>query len=800
MISLNANLRRLLKERLFSAINIAGLGVGIACFVLIALYMRDELNYESHFSKAERIYRIAVTVKPPDGAADIEIATNAPQVAPLMQQEFPEVEAAARVAPWRPAVKVEGGEPLYLSALLADAALFQLFDFDWLAGNPPSALEGPDSVVLTASAAIRVFGSVDVVGRTLTLADRRVAQVSGVLANLPATTHLQFEMLAPMAMADLVFSPNVLENWFSQVFHTYVLLKPGASIDTVQPQFSALIARHLDQEAAGVFVQQAMPVRDLHLHSARRGELGTPGSMTTLSAAALIAMVVLTMACVNFTNLSTARGAQRAREVGVRKAIGAGKTQLIAQFLAEALMMTSLAMAVGLALVELALPAFNALMQKQLVFDPLELRTAVPLLLLALVVGVSAGLYPAFYLSAHQPTAVLRGLVTGGSRGAWLRNALVVMQFSAAIALLVCTATLYRQVDFAHRQDLGYQRDRIVVLGNLGAEGVGRQWEAMKNQLQAIPGVVQVTAAHNVPTQQITRSYFVNYEGGSERRSITTLLTDDGYIETFGIDLVAGRSFTPGQPSYLISAKAAQQLGWTPEQAVGKWLEPSCCGLQRAPVVGVVADVQYGSLRADAGPVLYAIPAEPVDAITGDTRLGLSQIAVKFTGDDPRATLAAIDAVWSTFRPSQPITRNLLDDLFDTLYQDEARQGRMLTIFAALAIFITCLGLYGLATYNALRRTKEIGVRKVMGGSAWGIVLLLTNDFSKLVLLSNLIAWPVAYFAMERWLQQFAYRIDLTPLVFIGSGLIALCIAWVTVGGTAARAATQKPALALRYE
>jgi putative ABC transport system permease protein len=800
MLSFTTTVRRLLKDKLFSALNITGLGVGIACCVLVALYLRDELSYERHFSKADRIYRIGVTLQPSDGNAAMELATNAPPLAPLMQADFDEVEAYARVASWRPAVQVDGGDALYLPALLADASLFELFDFTWLAGDPATALQQPSAVVLTASAAQRLFGSADVLGRSLNLPDQQIAMVTGVLADLPTTTHLQFDMLAPIALAAQIYNPRILDSWFTQAFHTYILLKPGTTIDTVQPRLSDLIARHLDQEAAGVFLQQAVPLRDLHLHSNRRNELSTPGSMTTVLAAALIAVVILGMACINFTNLATAQAAQRAKEIGVRKAIGANRGQLLRQFLGESLLMAALATAVGSVLVELSLPAFNALLQKNLRFDLLQLAVSLPLLLLTLVVGVVAGLYPALYLSSHQPTAVLRGVVSCGKHGLWLRNLLVIVQFSAAIALLVCTATLYLQVDFIRNQNPGYDHAQVVVLSNLGREGVGRQWDAIKQQLQSIPGVEHVTAAHHVPTQVVNRSYFLHYEGGSERRTVTTVLADADYLETFGLTLLAGEGWTPGQPSYLLSATAAQQLGWSPQDAIGKWIDPGCCGFQRALVSGVVQDVQYGAFHTSTGPVLYAIPPEPTAVITSETRLGLEQIAIKVAGNNFADALVAIDRVWQQFRPDHPITRALLDDQFATLYREEERQGRMLMAFAGLAIFIACLGLYGLAAFNAQRRTKEIGVRKVMGSSVWQIVLLLTNDFSRLVLLSNLLAWPIAYYAMNRWLENFAYRIDLTPLIFIGSGLIALCIAWVTVGGTAAKAASQKPVLALRYE
>jgi putative ABC transport system permease protein len=441
---------------------------------------------------------------------------------------------------------------------------------------------------------------------------------------------------------------------------------------------------------------------------------------------------------------------------------------------------------------------------------------AIPfLVLLTFFVGLVSSGYSSFYLSSHRPALVLKGNVSHGKTAALFRKALVVLQFSVAVALLIATATIHTQLDYMRSTDPGYDRDQIVVLDNTGREGLGRQWDLLKGELLSHPEVLAVTASNTIPTQRVGLSY-INYEGGAASRSMPHMLVDYGYFETYGINLVTGRlfseaygqdrrrPFSPDTPqtsgTYIVSELAAAQLGWTPEEALGKWVEVTCCNFGRGVVVGVVENVHYESLRIAPVPVIYAIPSEAATLVNLNTRQGLRQAAIRISGRRVQDTLAHIEASWKRIRPDQPISMHFLDEDFNRLYLDEERQERMMTAFAALAIVITCMGLYGLATYNAQRRTKEIGIRKVMGGSVWSIVMLLTNDFSKLVLLSNVIAWPVAYLAMERWLQNFAYRIDLTPLVFIGSGLIALCIAWVTVGGTAAKAASAKPVLALRYE
>src|SRR5690606_10529166 len=557
--------------------------------------------------------------------------------------------------------------------------------------------------------------------------------------------------------------------------------------------------RHLGEEVAGGISMIVMPITDIHLHSTLRSELKPSGNSTLVYAFFLVGIVVLLMACINFVNLATTRAMQRAREVGVRKAIGASRRQLTLQFLGESIVMSAVALVLALALMEFLLPNFNTLLGLSLKFDLLDNLLSIALLIL--LVGVAAGLYPAVYLSSFRAARVLRGEVTRGVSGIWLRKALVVLQFSAAVALLVCTAVVYSQVAFIRSLDPGYARERVVAITTSGTEGVGRNWDLIKQELLAHPGIEQVTAANNLPTAQVSSTYGLNYEGGAETRSMPAMLVDFDYFETYRIPVLSGRAFSPAyatdqrQPlpleetrssgTYILSELAARQLGWSNEEALGKWLEITCCGLGEGTVVGVVNDIRYGSLQNALDPVVYAIPPEPGERLHRESRLGLRGAAVRISGQDTAAELAHIDAVFERHKPGEQVSSYFVDQAFESLYGSEVTQGRLLALFSALAIFICCLGLYGLSRFNAQLRTKEIGVRKVMGSSVWRIVVLLTHDFSKLVLVSNVIAWPLAWVAMNRWLEQLAYRIDLAPVLFIGSGLIALCVAWVPVGSAA---------------
>lgn len=814
---LKTALRSLQVHKLYTVINLAGLGAGLACFILIMIFVQYELSFDHFFDKADRIYRISQEIHPDDGSPDIEMATNSPQVAPLLKDSFVQVEHAARLLSWRTSVSVDEGVGNYANTLLADNDIFNIFDFVWLKGNPEEALLAPDSVVLTESTARMYFGNNDPLGETLILENSFTMRVVGIIQDLPQNTHLKLDLLAPISLVTSVFSRNSLENWSAQNYHTYVLLVEGSDIIDLEDQFPSFIERHIEEGASSIFSFSASRLTDIHLYSDRRKELSPPGDKSTVNAFIVVAVMVLLVACMNFMNLTTVKANQRAREVGVRKAIGAVKSQLMLQFMGESLMLTSAAVLIALLVVELTLPIFGTLLQRDLEFSLINNFIVVPfLVLLTLIVGLVSSGYPSFYLASFKPALVLKGNVKHSKGGTVFREALVVIQFSVAVVLLISSVTIYNQLKFIHSSDPGYQRDQILVLNNTGREGLGRQWDLLKEELLSNPGVLAVTASNTLPTEPVASSYYIGYEGGTGRRSMPLMLVDYSYFETFDIALRAGRGFSedfsldrrmpflPDTPqtsgTYVLNQLAASQLDWDAESAIGKWIEVSCCNFGQGTVVGVVENVNYGSLRFASAPLIYAIPPESAISVTNETRFGLRQASIRIDTQQEQDVLAHIDTSWIKFKSDQPISRHFLEEDFNSLYQDEERQGMMMAAFSILAVSITCMGLYALSVHNAQRRTKEIGVRKVMGGSVWSIVLMLTNDFSRLVLFSNILAWPVAYFVMNKWLENFAYRIDLSLMMFVGSGFIVLSIAWVTVGGTAAKAANAKPLSALRYE
>jgi len=807
---LKVTLRSMLRNRLFSVINVLGLGIGIAATVLIGLFVLDELGYDRQFQDADRIYRVSRDYM----TQNLYMAPNAPQAAALLKEDFPGIESAARLFGGQ-ALLGNGENRFYEPDIrFADNELFDIFDFEWIAGDPSKALERPLTIVLTESLARKYFGSTDVLGSSLMLENTAPMEVTGVIRDLPRNTHLDLGVVGSLATVPLIVGEQFVRNWGSNNFHTYIRLRQGADINEIAAGLPAFVDRHIGENASAHTGMTAMAVTNIHLHSTRQFEMKPPGSITNVYMFSLTALFILLIACFNFMNLSTAAATQRLREVGVRKSMGAQRRQLAWQFLAESVLMAALACALAIVLVELLLPWLNGLMGKDLELGLLS-GWQLPLVLLAVVavVGVLAGSYPALYLSGFRPVQVLQRRVAGGGT-AFLRNALVVPQFSVAIALVVATLVVFLQLRYVRGIELGFEKDRIVVLSGSPTAGLGQQWDVLRERLLRIPGVEAVTASGQTPLEDNGNARGVSFEGQDNVRSVPIMQVDYDFFSTYGIQLLAGRGFSEAWPGdrllpggdegartqdygVVLNELAVRQLGWTPEEAVGKRVK----GFANAPnesgghIIGVVANSNFESIHSPLKPLAFFMPPRFQNGMAG-----LPEASIRISPDRLSEALAGIDALWREFMPEYPLMRRFLNDDFSGLYRQEDQQASLYRGFAVLAIFIACMGLYGLATFNAERRSKEVGVRKVMGGSVWQIVLLLTRDFSRLVLVANVIAWPLAWVVMQRWLEQFAYRIDLTPMIFIGSGLIALCVAWVTVGGTAARAASRKPVLALRYE
>jgi putative ABC transport system permease protein len=803
--------RQLLAQKLYTAINVAGLAVGLACAMLIALFVQHELSYESGFANSDRVVRISEDV-----ALDrpVHTAGSSPAIAPLLAGFFPGVETAARLLGCYErggGALVTVGERQFVEPrlMVADNGFFEIFDLDWRRGDRQTALANPGTVVLTESTARRYFGDVDALGQRLDVLERRVPYlVTGVVADLPDTTHLRFDLL--LSMSEL--PAEVLGAWGGACFHTYARLAAGADPADITSRSDEFFNQRFREGAGRVRGFTAVPIRDIHLRSTREDELKMPGRIAHVYALAAIAAFLLLIACINFVNLATARATQRAKEVGLRKAMGGTQSQLVRQFLGESLLLTLVAVGVAIVIVVVALAPFAAFVERDIGYaDLAELEVAAGVAASALLVSLGGGSYPAFLLSSFKPARALRGQIARGATAATFRKGLVVVQFAISIVLIVATIVILEQRRFAETIDLGYETEHMVVLTGSQDAAFGPQWESMKRQLESLPGVAAVTASNVVPgtrTDVQTQVRHIDDDDGYGGLVAQLMLVDFDFIETYEIDVLAGRSLSeasgdreieqqPGQPppatptSFVINRLAAERLGRTPDEAVGRLLNVSG---RTGIIVGVVEDAYLESVRDPLVPVLYVVP--PADRAAAQIR----EASIRVTGADLERTLAGIDEVWRELGPPVPVQRRFLDDDFEALYRGERRQAQLLTAFSTLAVAIASLGLYGLASYSTTRRTKEIGIRKTLGASVPEIVKLFATEFGVLVLLANVIAWPVAYFAMQQWLSGFAYRIELGPFVFVASAVLALAVALLTVAAVATRAARAKPVTTLRYE
>jgi putative ABC transport system permease protein len=808
---ISSGLRRVAKHRAHAAINVLGLAIGLACCILIGLVVAHDLGYDDHFPGAERIYRISPEFLPGDPRGEDRTAGNVPAAAAALREDFPAFEHVARL--WHDRALVARDDAVFYEDdfTWADANLFEIFEFDWLAGDPPRALTEPFTVVLTESLARKYFGPQDPIGETLMLENRWPLTVTGVIRDLPDDTHLAIDAIASADSGFAVLGYDYPNNWFFTAFHTYALLRPGARLEDIETRFPDFIEQHTGRGTT--FKLSAMSIRDIHLHSDRTFELKPTGAISNVYTFGAIALAILFIAVVNFVNLSTARSTQRALEVGVRKAAGAERRQLVQQFLGESMLFAAVAMLLAIAIVEALLPWFGAFVGKTLSFDYLtDPELAISLVAFTIGVGVAAGSYPALYLSAFRPGHVLKGDLTRSSSASAFRNVLVVLQFSVSIGLFICTAIMFLQAKFAREIDRGFKTEQIVVLAGSPTNGFGDRWEVLRNELLGHPEITHVSAASMAPAA--IGLWSSRHEGGDPAGGLTNMKrVGAGFFELHGVDVLAGRVFSEDRTadafvlptnesstgSYVINALAAREFGWAPEEAVGKWFEidfsQDFTTTVRGPIIGVVDDVFIESVHRPVVPLVYVMP--PPNWGAGPS---LWHASVRLTGNRLGETLDFIDARWHDLLPEQPLERSFLDQEFEAAYRAEQHQAVMFAYFSSLAIVVACLGLFGLAAFATERRAKEIGVRKVMGGTVLGITSLLTKDLTKLVGLANLVAWPAAYFTMRAWLDGFAYRIEMSPIVFIGSAALALVIATLTVGTIAARAASANPVNTLRYE
>ena len=802
--------RNIVGNPLFSTINIIGLAIGLACCIIITLFVRYETSFDQHWQNADRIHRVTRDFF----SNNLRLANIAPPIAPLLKQDYPEIEDITRLMSLgRAAFTVDETTVNDETAIIADGNVFEFFNIDFVEGNAETALASPTNIVLSERAAARYFGSENPLGKTINVAGQADFSVTGVFRDLPDNTHMAFEMVMPIEIIPMVLGENELESWGSNNYYTYLRLPPGYDADELEAKFVDFIIKYRGEDAPDGTAINLQPLTDIHLTSNRDAEWRTNGSLAVVYTFSAVALVVLLIACVNFMNLTTARSTQRAKEVGIRKVVGADRGQLIVQFLGESVLLTAVAMLLAVALVELVLPTFSGFLEKPLSFSLADPGTLAILTLGTIVVGLLAGSYPAFYLSHFRPAAVLKGATASGG-SSLLRRSLVVFQFATSIVLLIATGVVMAQMHYARTADLGYEKERNLIHSLPFFTDLWELYTPLKIELESHPDIESVVYSSRVPSQQNldgsgyiaagTQAVMENVMG------ISDIKVDWQWFDHYDVEFLAGRPFRENemkidQPSEenpvvnavaILNESAARRFGWTPEEAVGKvvrdlrnremtqWIDRE--------VVGVIPDIHFSSLHDEMKATIYAEP---------NPNYGRN-ISVKLAPGDHSAAIEHFEQTWNRMVPNDPVNWQFLDDRFDARYRAEARQARMFAVFAAFAIFVATLGLFGLASFTTERRTKEIGIRKVMGASAPDIVMLLTSDFTKLVLLANVIAWPIAYYLMSQWLTRFVYKAPFSDWawLFLASAVLALAAAWLTIALQAGRAATARPVMALRYE
>ena len=793
---LTVAIRNLLRQPVYSLINIVGLAIGMAACMLIVLYIQDELSYDRYHPNADQIYRIVDDIE--SGGQTILTAGSPLSWAPALKRDYPEVERFVRMrgtgSAWL--FHRETTQFYEKKVIWAEDGLFDLFDIPLVAGDPKTALADPFTIVISETMAAKYFGDEEAMGQILGVDNTYDFKVTGIMRDMPANTHFRSDMFTSYSSLATIRS-FYRENWEDHDnFYTYIQLRENADPDDLEARMPDFLERYAGDKyrESGVVLRPSLqPLVDIHLYSQRESELEPNGDIRFVVLYTLIAFLIPLIACINFVNLATARSAMRAREVGVRKVMGANRIQLLGQFLGEAVVMAAVAMIISVILVQLALPAVNAIAGKQLIFP---LANGVVLAVLALgtiVVGLAAGSYPAVYLSGFLPTDVLKGSLETGTRGLGLRKVLVVVQFAMSIFLLISTAVIYDQLEYISTKRLGFNKEQVMVLPVTGATQ-RRNTSVLKERLSQLPGVSGVAVASGVPGMRVVPIMAVRPDGMTpeDHLMMATLYADEDFLDVMEIDLVAGRNFSPdwGTDStrgFLLNETAVRYLGWgVPGDAIGRRFERVSFTQRVGRVIGVVRDFHLRTIHEEI---------EPIVIMTSSYHIYL---LIRLEPNHIPETIARIGEAWRSVDARFPLEYTFLDEDFDRLYRDDRRLGEVFAIFAVLGAFVACLGLLGLASFSIQQRTREIGIRKVLGSSISSVVVLLSKDFMKYVLLGNLIAWPLAYFVMTRWLQNYAYAATLNFAWFLAGGVVALVIAWLTIGAHAVAASRRNPVNALR--
>ena len=798
--------RNLWKNKGFTFINIAGLAIGLSCFILIALYVVDELSYDRFYPNAERIYRIDADIK--FGGNQLTLTESSDPMGSTLKKDYPQVEEYTRIYASEGDKLVRKGND-YINEdkiVYADSTFFKIFPQKLISGETKDALDAPNTVVISETAAKKYFSTGDAAGKIVEI-DKKPFKVTAVIKDMPHNSHFHFDFILSMKNVDYGWN-----NFLSNNFQTYIELKPGTDYQVFEKNFDQVLDKYVLPQAkqympglnsmeefrkSGNYLNYFLtPLTKIHLYSHRFPEFEANGNIQYVYIFGAIALFILLIACINFMNLSTARSASRAKEVGIRKVLGTEKKNLVTQFLSESTLMAIISLALAMIIAYFVLPLFNNIASKSLSLDSIVSSGFLPFLIaLPFLVGLLAGLYPAFFLSKFKPVVVLKGKINAGFKKSFLRSGLVVFQFFTSIVLIIGTVVVYKQLHFIQTTNLGFSKDQVLMIDGAGA--LGKNDEAFKNDVLGMQGVKSGTVSGYLPVASSRSDNTYSKDAVMDPKNALSMqnwVVDYDYINTLGMQIVKGRNFSKDfgtdSTAVILNETAAKVLGYA--DPIGKKIYQSTDGngkrMTAYTIIGIVKDFHFESLREN----IY-----PLGLMLGHNN---SEMSFKIATSNIKPLISQIQSKWKALAPGMPFSYRFLDDAFNKMYRSEQRVGQVSITFSLLAILIACLGLFGLVTYMAEQRTKEIGVRKVLGATVSNIVTMLSKDFLKLVAIASLFAFPVAWWVMHQWLQDFAFRIKIEWWVFILAALIALLIALLTVSVQAIKAAIANPVKSLRTE
>lgn len=796
-------LRNLFRNRLYSLINILGLAIGMAACLMIYLWVKDELSYDRFHQDAERIYRVERKFDFRDMHGQSPV-TSGPY-GPALVSDYMEIENFTRLDRDELSIKDHRNIFRKQQLIFADNSVFEIFDFRLESGDQQTALTQPKSMVLTRESALKYLGTEDAIGESLTLDWNGTLtdfQITGILEDVPSNSHVHFDVLASLSS----YPEERMSVWFNNFLYTYVLLREGISVKDLEQKFSTFLTKYMaadftsvvgpETDINDVFQLKLYPLLDIHLYPSEQWEIEPQGSVTSVYVFSAIALLILTIACINFMNLSTARANKRAKEVGIRKTIGAYTRQLWGQFLGESVLLAIIALILGGLLIRLFIPVFNSISDKSLSVTSLfQINNWLILIGITLITGLLAGMYPAFYLTAFKPALVLKGSALSGTGKSTFRRGMAVFQFIISIALIISTFIIYRQMVYIQNRSLGFDKENVVILP-ADSNTVRQNIEAYRNTLTQDTRVKSVAVSSNVPGSAMFSDNVFKRDNSDEIFSLTFMYTDYEFVDTYAFQMSHGRNFskdfsTDIQGAVILNQAAVKEIGYASDEVVGKKLYRfiDVDEFKEKTIIGVVEDFHFKSLHRIIEPCLLILNPDEYRVIS-----------VRIMPGNVRGTIDFIRQKWAEIFPEEHFEYSFLDNRINLLYESEGKMQNIFLIFSSLSIFVACLGLFGLATFTAEERTKEIGVRKVLGASASNILFLLSKEFAKWVLVANIIAWPVAYYMMNRWLQNFAYKETIGLWPFIISAILALIVALFTVSYQSIKAALTDPVDSLRYE